>query len=120
MAGDPGSDERVLRRLHLHGKRPRNPKDLQASRVAISHSVVADNQVSFTNIGIVVSDQARKTLLLDNTFQEVEWPILDYGMWTIFRRNRIVTVDKEGQRSENIPDQVTEREQRRPAGASRE
>ncbi|HUU59480.1 MAG TPA: glycosyl hydrolase family 28-related protein, partial [Phycisphaerae bacterium] len=51
----------------------------QDKRVALSHNIVAGNQLSFTSVGISVSDYARKTFILGNLFQRVDKPILDWG-----------------------------------------
>ncbi|HUU22420.1 MAG TPA: glycosyl hydrolase family 28-related protein, partial [Phycisphaerae bacterium] len=69
-------------------------------RVAASHTILADNQVSFTPVGVLVAETVRKTFLLDNIFQEVPRPLLDWGADTVARDNVRFTVGDEGLRVE--------------------
>jgi hypothetical protein len=66
--------------------------------------------LTFTPVGIQISDFARKTFVLTNEFQEVPTPVRDWGARTILRFNRIFRVDDAGEWLEVIPDVVTERE----------
>jgi len=82
----------------------------QDARVALSHSVISNNLVSFTNIGVSVSDYARKTFVLNNEFQEVDKPILDWGGRTIAGSNKSIAIDERGNHNISIPDINSERE----------
>ncbi len=74
--------------------------------------------MSFTGAGIVVSDFARKTLLLANRFQEVEHPILDWGAQTIARSNRVQHLDEKGQREAELPEFTGQRMMQAPGPAA--
>lgn len=87
-----------------------NLRQLQSQRVAISHSIVSGNQLTFTTVGIQISDFARKTFILKNEFQEVATPVRDWGARTFLRSNQIFRVDDAGERREGIPDVTTDRE----------
>jgi len=79
------------------------------TRVGLSHNIIADNQVSWTDAGIIVGPQARKTFVLNNIFQRVDDPILDRGAKTVIRGNQIFAPEREG-RVQAIPDSVGDRE----------
>ena len=76
----------------------------RTNRVALSHTIVADNSISHTPRGISVSDPARKTFLLRNEFEEVKSPILDWGVSTSQEGNRMITIDERGDHTEPLPD----------------
>jgi hypothetical protein len=95
------------------GNRRHDMTELRGDRVALAHSIVARNQISFTNIGITVADRARKTFLLQNLFQRVDRPILDWGARTVSSGNMVVSVDKGGTRTRGLPDGESEREIKR-------
>jgi hypothetical protein len=75
----------------------------QSRQVALSHTVVSGNYVSCNDVGVTVSDFAKKTFLLSNEFQEVDRPVLDWGMQTIIRNNRTRVVDERGEVTTTIP-----------------
>lgn len=81
----------------------------QDERVGLSHTIVRDNLVSFTNIGILISDFANKTFILENEFQNVKKPIIDWGAQTILRGNKVFSIDEKGEHREAIPDAVNPR-----------
>jgi len=90
----------------------RSGKDMtkpQTARAGLSHSIVANNFISFTNVGVAVADFARKTFLLDNEFQEVEQPILDWGARTLARGNKTHLLDEKGEHAGKLPDISGER-----------
>jgi len=76
----------------------------RTNRVALSHTIVADNSISHTPRGISVSDTARKTFLLRNEFEEVKSPVLDWGVSTLQQGNRIITIDERGDHTEPLAD----------------
>lgn len=78
---------------------PNAPAKPETRRVAVSHTLVTDKQVSYTGRGISVSDTARKTFLLGNEFERVAQPILDWGLRTRHRGNRVYQLDEQGERS---------------------
>ncbi|HUU60269.1 MAG TPA: hypothetical protein VMZ50_12050 [Phycisphaerae bacterium] len=82
----------------------------QDRRVGLSHTFVVGNSLAFTNVGIAVSDYARKTFILRNQFQNVDHPVLDWGARTVMSGNTIQSVDANGERSTKIPDSVNPRE----------
>lgn len=53
----------------------------------ISHTLIQGNHVGFTPIGIHIGNQARKTFVLNNRFQQVESPVLDGGAATLMIGN---------------------------------
>lgn len=71
-------------------------------RVSQSHAMIVGNHVSFTNIGIAVSQGVRKTFLLDNGFQEVTHPIIDRGQASVARGNKVLEVDPQGRRVKKV------------------
>lgn len=81
----------------------------QAEHTAISHTIVARNQVAFTDAWITVADCAKKTFVLDNEFQEVGKLILDWGAESVLRGNRIYAITEAGDRFSPIPDGTNER-----------
>jgi hypothetical protein len=89
---------------------PNAPAKPETRRVAVSHTLVTDNQVSYTGRGISVSDTARKTFLLGNELERVEQPILDWGLRTRHRGNRVYQLDEQGERSTPLPDQDVSRD----------
>jgi len=82
----------------------------QDRRVGLSHTFVVGNSLAFTNVGIAVSDYARKTFILRNQFQNVDHPVLDWGARTVMSGNTIRSVDADGERSTKIPDSTNPRE----------
>ena len=82
----------------------------QDARVGLSHSVVQNNFLTFTHVGVSVSDFARKTFVVGNVFQQVARPILDWGARTVIRANRTFRVDATGERDQPIPDATGKRE----------
>jgi len=107
LVGNPSGMEK-----HPGAGRPEatDLRKLQSRRVAISHSFVINNHLTFTPVGIQISDFARKTFILRNEFQEVPTPVRDWGARTFLRSNRIFRVDDAGERQDAIPDVTTERE----------
>jgi hypothetical protein len=65
--------------------------------------VIANNFVSFTHAGIVVHNHARKTFVLNNEFQEVRHPILNWGHETVSTNNSLLILDDQGERRELLP-----------------
>ena len=76
----------------------------QSRQVALSHTIVSGNYMSCNDVGVTVSDFAKKTIVLSNEFQEVDRPLLDWGMQTIVRNNRTRVVDNRGEVTTTIPD----------------
>jgi prepilin-type processing-associated H-X9-DG protein len=86
--------------------------------VGLSHTIIDGNFISFTHNGVAISDYARKTILTNNQFQEVDRDILDWGSRTIGRSNKSVTVAEEGEITAGLDDLDGQRELaaiRRPA-----
>jgi hypothetical protein len=85
-----------------------NPSDdvtqPQSRQVALSHTVVSGNYIACNDVGILVSDYARKTFLVGNEFQEVDRAILDWGSETISRRNGSRVVDERGKIARSLSD----------------
>ena len=75
----------------------------RTNRVALSHTIVADNSISHTPRGLSVSDTARKTFLLRNEFEQVDTPILDWGRDTVRQGNVIRMLDQDGERTVPVP-----------------
>jgi hypothetical protein len=92
------------------GRVPKDPNRLRDDRVGASHTVISDNAFTFTNVGVMVSDVARKTFILRNTFQQVAHPILDWGARTRIAGNSTHVVDANGLRRVGIPDATNRRE----------
>ena len=89
------------------------PRDLaapQAERVGLSHTIVANNSLSWTPVGVTVGQFARKTFIVGNTFEGVEQPLLDWGMRTFFLGNARQRLDPQGRRQEPLADVRSERE----------
>jgi len=82
----------------------------QDPRVFLSHTIVADNLLGFTGIGVAVSEAARKTFLLGNAFQRVDRPILDWGARTVIRSNVIRSITESDIETIPIPDAAGDRE----------
>lgn len=61
-----------------------------------SHGVISQNQISFTDAGIVLGERARKTFVEGNTFQNVPKPILNNGMDSVIRENKQVRLSAKG------------------------
>jgi len=80
----------------------------RTNRVALSHTIVADNAISHTPRGLSVSDTARKTFLLRNEFEQVDTPILDWGRDTVQQGNVIRMLDQDGERTVPVPPQEKE------------
>jgi prepilin-type processing-associated H-X9-DG protein len=79
-----------------------------SSRAGTSHTIVSDNFFGSTYTGIRINPMARKTMLLRNEFDHVDEPIVDQGLRTIVRGNRLT--DPDGSRGEPIPDMRSERD----------
>jgi hypothetical protein len=75
----------------------------EAGRAGVAHSIIADNFVSFTHAGIVIHNHARKTFVLNNEFQEVEHPILNWGHQTLIQGNSILRLDSTGESRVVLP-----------------
>jgi hypothetical protein len=90
-------------------------------RVAVSHTIVQGNQVSYTGQGIAVADTARTSFLLGNEFEKVDQPILDWGARTLQRGNNVYSLDLKGEHQTALPDAASEREMKpwSPAGPSK-
>ncbi len=71
---------RRKRQAHKHSDRP-----APTGRTAASHTLLADNLLSFTPVGILIAENARKTFVLDTLFQEVREHVVDLGTDTIIR-----------------------------------
>ena len=80
------------------------PSRTAAHRPALSHTIVSGNDVSHTPRGVSVSDTARKTFVLGNTFEDVATPVLDWGPSTVVSGNRRHVLDEKGERFEPVPD----------------
>jgi prepilin-type processing-associated H-X9-DG protein len=75
------------------------------------YTVAADNFLSFTNIGISVAEDSRKTVLQNNEFQQVERPIVDRGLRTISRQNKVFRFDEQqGEHYEELEDYERDRD----------
>jgi hypothetical protein len=83
--------------------RERDSQCPRAGRARTSHTVIANNFVSFTHAGIVVHNHARKTFVLNNEFQEVRHPILNWGHETVSTNNSLLILDDQGERRELLP-----------------
>lgn len=107
LVGNPSGMEK-----HPGAGRPESTdmQPLESRRVAISHSIVANNHITFTPTGIQISDFARKTFILNNEFQEVPTPVRDWGARTFLHSNKNFQVDDKGERREAIPDEATKRD----------
>ena len=81
----------------------------RTNRVALSHTIVADNSISHTPRGLSVSDTARKTFLLRNEFEQVDMPILDWGRDTLQQGNIMRILDQDGERTTPVPTLGTKR-----------
>jgi hypothetical protein len=81
------------------------PRDVTrpAARVGLSHTIVANNSISWTPVGVTVSPFARKTILYGNTFEGVDRPLLDWGQGTLFRENKRRRLDQQGAILEPLP-----------------
>lgn len=89
----------------LIGTRPKAGLDRpQTARAGVSHSIVVGNSLTHTPLGITVSEFSRKTFVLNNEFEAVTTPLLDWGMKTVFRGNRTWSLDQSGVHNEPIPD----------------
>ncbi|MBM4087327.1 MAG: hypothetical protein FJ272_21255, partial [Planctomycetes bacterium] len=80
------------------------------TRGGTSHSVVVGNFVSYTAAGVVVTERARKTFVLNNDFQEVDKPVLDRGARTVMKGNRQFISDEKGDYHQPLPDAIGERD----------
>lgn len=76
----------------------------RTNRLALSHTIVADNSITHTPRGISVSDSARKTFVLRNEFQAVETPILDWGAQTRQQESGRRALDEAGERTVAVPE----------------
>ncbi len=93
----------------LVGNYPYRKQNLP-TRSGLSHTILANNEFSFTNCGINIRKSARKTFVLDTLFQHVEIPIIDDGARTILHCNRMLTVNEQGIQRTEIPDMESTRE----------
>ena len=75
----------------------------RTNRVALSHTIVADNSISHTSRGLSVADTAHKTFLLRNEVEQVDTPILDWGRDTVRQGNVIRMLDQDGERTVPVP-----------------
>lgn len=78
-----------LRRDPAYYKDASSPGAIQVGGSS-SHTVLADNHIDFTETGINISEQARKTFLLGNRFHAVQRPVTDRGSLTVEMGNRIL------------------------------
>ena len=81
----------------------------QSELVALSHTIVAGNYLSFNDVGVAISDYARKTFVLDNEFHEVKRPVLDWGAQTYIQGNKMYFLDERGEHIDPIPDAIGQR-----------
>ena len=96
----------------MGGHVPRDLASPQADRAGLSHTVVAQNSLSWTPVGVTVGQFARKTFVVNNTFEGVEQPLLDWGLRTFFLSNTRLRLDPQGHRPEPLLDVRTERDLR--------
>ena len=70
------------------------PRDVTrpAARVGLSHTIVANNSISWTPVGVTVSPFARKSVLYGNTFEGVDQPPRRLSSW---RTNAVDSISRE-------------------------
>jgi len=93
----------------LGGRSP-DPRRTRRARAGSSHTIIADNFFSFTNVGVRIGPQARKAFVLNNTFQKVDQPVIDSGAQTIGGGNKTVSIDEKGSHTTGLPDIAGPRE----------
>ena len=98
--------------VSVGGHVPRNWRHRRRNEPGLSHTIVANNSLSWTPVGVTVGQFARKTFVVSNTFEGVEQPLLDWGLRTFFLSNTRLRLDPQGHRPEPLPDVRTERELR--------
>jgi hypothetical protein len=98
--------------VSVGGHVPRELAEPQSERVGPSHTIVANNSLSWTPVGVTVGQFARKTFVVGNTFEGVEQPLLDWGLRTFFLGNTRQRLDPQGHRQEPLADVRGERELR--------
>jgi hypothetical protein len=103
--------------VSVGGHVPAEQAPPQSQRVGLSHTIVANNSLSWTPVGVTVAEFSRKTFIVGNTFEGVEQPLLDWGLRTFFLGNSRRRLDPQGHRQEPLADVRSERELR--AGDSR-
>ena len=99
--------------VSVGGHVPRESAAPQSEYVGLSHTIVANNSLSWTPVGVTVSQFARKTFVVGNTFEGVEQPLLDWGLRTFFLGNTRQLLDPQGHRQKPLADVRSEREARR-------
>jgi hypothetical protein len=98
------------------GHVPRELASPQSDRVGLQHTIVADNSLSWTPVGVTVGQYARKTFVVGNTFEGVEQPLLDWGLRTFFLNNTRQRLNEQGHTQEPLADVRSEREVRAGGG----
>jgi hypothetical protein len=102
--------------VSVGGHVPRDATAPQSERAGLSHTIVANNSLSWTPVGVTVGQFARKTFVVSNTFEGVEQPLLDWGLRTFFLSNTRRHLAAQGHRQEPLADVRGERDL--PAGAN--
>lgn len=75
-----------------------------ATGIGLSYTILANNQLSFTNCGINIRPVACKTFVFNNMFQGVDIPIINAGIGTVLNENRILTLTEEGMQTTSLAD----------------
>jgi hypothetical protein len=73
-----------------------------SGRTGTSHTILSNNFISFSNIGVKISQWVHKTFILGNEFQNVDVPILDIGSHTVNRSNKVYSISELGERTTPI------------------
>ena len=102
--------------VSVGGHVPRELASPQSERVGLEHTIVANNSLSWTPVGVTVGQYARKTFVVGNTFEGVEQPLLDWGLRTFFLNNTRLRLDQQGHTQEPLADVRSEREVRAGGG----
>ncbi|WP_372932073.1 H-X9-DG-CTERM domain-containing protein, partial [Mariniphaga sediminis] len=82
----------------------------EADKAISSHSIIANNYITYATKGISVPENANKTFLLNNEFNEVRNPINDNGARTICTGNKSEAADQKGRLVANIENYRSKRE----------
>ena len=92
------------------GGLPRAGRPIRNDKLAAGHTIIAHNFFADTPLGVAVGPAARKTLILGNTFERVDTPMLDWGARTRFLNNTRWVLDANGQRDVPLENVTSSRE----------
>jgi len=71
-------------------------------RIEGARTLVDGNQLTFSNIGVFLKDNARNTMVLRNVFQQIDRPVIDAGEDSTVQNNRTYRFGRDGEQKQEL------------------